>query len=62
MEFRNVVDVMMLEPHSEKRGFKDGRMYIKIIRGIKRNNVGGNRGWENSKVRMNRHDEAGVSK
>ena len=62
VEFGNIVDMMTLEPHSEKRGFKDGRKYIRIISGIKRNNVGGNRGQEDSKARMNRHDEAGVSK
>ena len=61
MKFGNIVDVMMLEPHSEKQGFKDGGKYIKIIRGIKGNKVAGDRSQQDSEVRMNRHLEAGVS-
>ena len=31
VEFGNVMDMMTLEPHSEKQGFKDGGKNIRII-------------------------------
>jgi hypothetical protein len=60
--FGDVLDVMTLEAHSKIQGLKDGGKNIRIIGGIKRNNISGSRSWEDSKARMDRHDEAGVSK
>jgi hypothetical protein len=53
----NVVYVMA---HGEIRGVKDGGENVGIVDRIIRNNIGGNRNWEDSEMRLNRHNKVWV--
>ena len=52
--------MVALESHSKIRGFKDVGKDVRIVDRIIRDNIGGNRSWEDSEMRLDRHNETGV--
>src|SRR6202050_5121933 len=60
VNFGQVVDVVVLESHSEIQGFKDVGKDVGIVGRIIRDNISGNRSQEDSEMRLGRHNETGV--